>query len=376
MKNNQINILLLFILTLLKFVSTEKRIVCYYGSWATYRPGNGQIKVNDINPYLCTHIIYSFIGLNDDGEVKILDTFNDLTNGGFKNFIGLKKQNSRVKLMIAMGGWSEGSEKYSKVMKSTGLRKKLVSSIIQFTTKWGFDGFDFDWEYPTQRGGSLEDRQNFIKFFKELRESSKKNFIISAAVGAADYLVDTAYDVKNMIKYLDFINLMTYDYHGSWDTVTGHNAPFYLLEHTVMNWLRNGASYNKLVIGIPIYGRTWTLSNSYSHGIQANTLGTGIAGPYTLEKGMLTYLEICESFNYPGWTKLWDEIESVPYAYKDNQWLSYENLKSAKLKAQYVMLLELGGVMVWSIDGDDVFGVCGEGTFPVLNALNHVIKSY
>ncbi|XP_055379610.1 acidic mammalian chitinase-like [Condylostylus longicornis] len=306
MKSSTSIIVFLLLIGIMASARSEKKIVCYYGSWATYRNGNG-------------------------------------------------------KLLVAMGGWNEGSENYSRIMKSYSLRSTLVKSIINFIQTWGFDGFDLDWEYPSQRGGSSDDYRNYISLLKELRESSPRGFIMSAAVGAATYLISSAYDVKNMNKYLDFINLMTYDYHGSWDTVTGHNAPFSSLDNTVSTWIRNGASPSKLVLGVPIYGRTWTLSNSNSHGVGASTSGIGKAGRYTLEKGMMTYLEICEEFHsFRDWAKYWDNREKVPYAFRGNQWLSYDNVQSVQLKAQYVNENSLGGIMVWSIDGDDVYGMDDE----------------
>ncbi|XP_055379611.1 chitinase-3-like protein 1 [Condylostylus longicornis] len=333
-------------------MSSAKKIVGYYGSWATYRNGNGQVKIDNINPSLYTHIIYSFIGADVEGNVQVLDQNNDITNGGLRNFINLKMKNPEVKLLVAMGGWNEGSEKYSQIMSSKCKRSRLVGSVINFVRTWGFDGFDLDWEYPKQRS----DKENYILFLKELRESSPRGFIISAAVGADVSLISTAYDVKNMNKYLDFINLMTYDYHGSWEAVTGHNAPFSCYDATVNNWIANGASPSKLILGIPVYGRTWSLSNPNSNAVGSPANGPGMAGPYSKESGVLTYLEICEEFKAHHWEKCWCVGENVPYAVRGNQWLSYDNEISVESKVKYLKNKNLGGAMLWSLDGDDIKG--------------------
>ena len=101
------------------FTGTPKKMVCYYGTWAVYRPGNGKFDVEDIDPFLCTHIIYGFTGLGTDNKIKCLDPWNDLYDGGGKGalyrFTGLKRKNTALKALVAIGGWNEGSEGYSKV---------------------------------------------------------------------------------------------------------------------------------------------------------------------------------------------------------------------------------------------------------------------
>lgn len=101
-------------------------IFCYFGSWTGWRPGNGKFTVSDIDPKLCTHISYSFIGLSDTGSVNILDG-GDL----FPSFINLKMINPNVKLLVSMGGWNQGSEVYSNVKKkSTKYLNKYIPNNL------------------------------------------------------------------------------------------------------------------------------------------------------------------------------------------------------------------------------------------------------
>lgn len=107
-----------------------EKVVCYYGTWAAYRHGNGKFGVENIDPYLCTHIVYSFLGISPDGSLKILDEYLDLEEnwgrGNIKKFVNLKKTNPKLKLMIAVGGWNEGSLGFS----SVGLFKNAVSLLV------------------------------------------------------------------------------------------------------------------------------------------------------------------------------------------------------------------------------------------------------
>ena len=96
-----------------------KKVVCYYGTWAVYRPGDGKFDVEDIPINLCTHIIYGFTDLGTDNTIALYDPWNDVTDGGGKGallrFTGLKRLNPNLKTLVANGGWNAGSTKYSKV---------------------------------------------------------------------------------------------------------------------------------------------------------------------------------------------------------------------------------------------------------------------
>ena len=95
-------------------------MVCYYGSWAAYRPANGRFDVENIDPFLCTHLIFGFAGLRPyDNAIYALDPYNELCEnwgrGAYERFTGLKKINPTLKTLLAVGGWNEGSRKYSQV---------------------------------------------------------------------------------------------------------------------------------------------------------------------------------------------------------------------------------------------------------------------
>lgn len=138
----------------------------------------------------------------------------------------LKSKNPDLKVTLAVGGWNEGSLNYSTMAQSPDTRRKFINSVVQYVSKYNFDGFDLDWEFPGTRGGRKEDKENFVALVKELKEELKKGqWILTAALGAAPDTIESAYDVPEISKYLDLIHLMCYDYHGSWDRKVGSNAP-------------------------------------------------------------------------------------------------------------------------------------------------------
>ncbi|EDW91309.1 chitinase-3-like protein 1 [Drosophila yakuba] len=375
--------------------NSSKNVVCYQGTWSVYRPGQGKFGVEDIDPFLCTHLIYAFLGIEETGQLRVIDAYLDLEEnsgrGNIKSFNALKLKNPVLKTLVAVGGWNEGSKRFSLVARDPLKRAKFVDDVVRFLQRHGFDGLDLDWEYPGQRH-SLEndDRSNYITFLKELKEGLEPfGFLLSAAVGSAQFSAEISYDIPAIVPYLDLINVMAYDLHGPWDKVVGINAPLYAAESdasdstgrqqqlnvdaVVKYWLLAGAPAEKLILGVPFYGRSFTLANAEDNQPGAPHIGKGIAGNFSREPGVLGYNELCEMMKLEEWTQKWEATQQVPYAYRQRQWVGYEDPRSLALKAQYVMDHHLGGIMVWSLESDDFRGTCGQQPFPLLHEINRVL---
>lgn len=371
----------------------QKQVVCYWGTWANYRPEEGKFTPEHVDPSLCTNLIYSFAGLDTSSwTIKTLDAWMDLEDNyglaGFKKATDLKYGNPHLKVTLAIGGWNEGSEKYSEMSKDPERRRSFVNSAVIFLKKYNFDGLDLDWEYPGKRGGKPEDKKHFIELIKDLHAVfQKEKLLLTAAIGAAAGTIDVAYDVPAMYKYLDFVHVMCYDYHGKWDKKTGHNAPLYPrprepasdlalnVEYTLAYLLKKGAKREKTVLGVPLYGRAFTLLNPNSNLMGAPAKTTSFQGPYTREDGFMGYNEIClEAMDEQApWTRVWDEYHMAPYMYRGDSWMSYDDEESLRYKANFAYDQGLAGVMTWSIDTDDFLGVCNGPKFPLLRTLNNAL---
>ena len=148
-------------------------------------------------------------------------------------------------------------------------------------------------------------------------------------------------------------------------------------EASINAWIELGAQPEKLVLGLAMYGRTFTLKTKKLTAINAPSKSAGESGPYTQAPGFLSYFEICNLMKNEGWSKEWNDEQKIPYAYKDDQWVGFDDPESIKLKCEYAVKRKLAGAMIWSLDLDDFTGnFCSEGKYPLLRSIKTTFDKY
>ncbi|RMZ93814.1 putative chitinase 3, partial [Brachionus plicatilis] len=351
----------------------RKLVVCYYTNWAQYRQGDGKFQPEDVDVNLCDMVIFAFAKLEGDKIVPF--EWNDLSTswlpGMYDRTINLKNQNPNVKISIAIGGWNVGSGPFSKMVADDNMRSNFVRNAVEFVKKYRFDGLDLDWEYPGSReGSSPNDKVLFTALVKELKKAFiPHGLILTAAVGAGYQTIIDGYEIDKISKYLDYINLMAYDFHGSWEDFLGHHAPLYARKEEVGNqtklnvgwavryWLSQGCPKEKLLVGLALYGRSFTYAEDKNLG--ASSTGPGSKGKYTGTPGILSYYEVCEKMK-EDWIVERNYEQAIPYAYSPNEWVGYDDVVSLRIKARYIKDQDLAGAMFWALDFDDYKGFfCG-----------------
>ena len=252
-------------------------------------------------------------------------------------------------------------------------------------------GLDLDWEYPKCwqvdcSAGPSSDKQNFAAWIKELHQALRpKGLLLTAAVSPSNKVMDEGYDIPALDRYLDYVSVMTYDYHGQWDKQTGHVAPMFQHEedtniyfntnYTVHYWLQGGLRKSKLIMGMPMYGQSFTLESASKNSLNSRTYGGGSAGQFTKARGFLAYYEICDLVLNQGWTVVNDPSGSMgPYAYKGAQWVAFDDAKMIRFKSRYIKEMGLGGGMIWALDLDDFRNVCGCESHTLLKTINRELR--
>ncbi|XP_045614101.2 acidic mammalian chitinase [Procambarus clarkii] len=371
---------------------TECVVVCYLESWAVYRSGNGKFDVGDIDTRICSHLIFAFAGLNSTGQIQVLDPFHELCeNGGecaYDRFTALKEQNPALVTLLSVGGWNEGSTNFSKVAGDPALRKTFVDTSLALLKEHGFDGIDIDWEYPTQRGGVPEDKENFVTLLSEFREAlHAENMTLTAALAGGKFVIDEAYDIPGIAEQVDIANIMTYDFHGVWENFVHHASgltaysadtdsnTFLNADFAITYWIEGGMPSTKIAMGVPLYATCWTLDDPTQTDYYSPASNPGQPGPWTESEGTLAINELCysQTAEPDAWVIETAAGMNEPHTYRDSQWCSYENRTSAGIKANYAKNHNLAGVMVWSIDMDDFQGNCYSRTFELTRIMFEVL---
>lgn len=320
----------------------------------------GALSAGQIDATRLTRINYAFANIQDGRMVA--GSASDAQN--FALLRSLRNANPSLTVLVSVGGWL-WSTNFSDMALTRKSRAVFEDSVMQFLTRFDLDGLDIDWEYPGMPGAGHpfrpEDKQNFTALLKELRErfdaSARRGrrLYLTVAMGASDEVIANT-EMQKVQRYVDTVNLMTYDYYepGS-ESITGNHAPLYAdpadpkgasSADTVRAFEKAGVPAEKILLGVPFYGHEWGQVKDQNHGLFQ--VGKPVPGANA------SLNAIASTMIGHGFTRYWDEASKVPYLYNPQQqiFVSYEDPESLKLKCQYVRSQKLAGVMFWEYFGD------------------------
>ncbi|XP_064614268.1 acidic mammalian chitinase-like [Liolophura sinensis] len=338
-------------------------LTCYYPGYLDI------VTPTELDPHLCTHLIYAFAYVKDG----LIAPASDVEESKYRNLILLKEKNPDLKVLLSVQG------SLSPVVKQKSERERFSRDIVALLQNFGFDGLDVNWEYPTP-----VEKEGFLMLLQEIRRASDgSSLILTAAVPAYRHLIQTCYDAPKMAEVVDSVHLMTYDLHKAEPRnlgVTAFNSPLYAprddptfdsMESATRAWEEMGMPKHKIIIGIPAYGITFTLMNSSNHGFHAPVSGPGTPGKVLYTTGYYSYTESCWLLAN-GATRVVDTITQTPYMFLDTLWVSYDDVESVAKKSKWIRQKRYGGAMVWNLQLDDVTGACTGTTFPLLKTIKRV----
>ncbi|MFI2346796.1 glycoside hydrolase family 18 protein [Streptomyces sp. NPDC019443] len=386
--------------------------VGYFTQWGVYGR-DFQVKDMDTSSQAArlTHINYAFGNVSSDGKCftgsvpgeadawadyarpldaadsvdGVADTAEQPLAGNFNQLRELKAKHPGLKVLISLGGWS-WSTHFSDASRTPASRKAFVSSCIDLYIKGNlpvdgarggagaaaglFDGVDLDWEWPGSAGDTdtvyrPEDKQNFTALVREFRtqldtlgKKGRKHYELTAFVPTAPAKIDAGFEVRKIMRDLDFVNLQGYDFHVSGEKTTAQQSALYArgdfsVDQTVRDWQRRGAPARKLVMGMPFYGQGWT-------GVTGGGDGLGrpatAPAPATWAAGYEDYKALKKLADSGTYTLHRDRRGGHAWLFDGTTLWTYDDPQVLRAKTSYIREHGLGGAMFWSLDGDTADG--------------------
>ena len=330
-------------------------VIAYVGGF------RGLINADSIAVEKLTHINYAFVDIRD-GQAWLHNEHNDTIN--FSRLNAARRRNPALKILISIGGWS-WSKHFSDAVLTDSSRRLFAASAAGIVAAYGLDGVDIDWEYPGMPGDNNgfrpEDKENYTLMFKALRERldsltqiNGRSYQITTAVGASDeFIRHTSMDSAS--RYLDYINVMSYDFKESGSNLSGHHTNLMTssddpghrsADHAIRAFEAAGVPAAKIVIGVAFYGHGWKMQSADNHGLFRPSVAPFRVGGYTYIKDSLV--------DHQGYQHYWDRKAKAPYLFqpRDKIFISYDDERSVKGKCKYTKKNHLAGVMFWEYFGD------------------------
>ena len=374
------------------------RSVLYYGDWSIYK-GQGNFYPSKIDANLISHLIFAYIDLDSNGDLVLYDEYADFQiitlpelegikygepYGGVIGAISiLKVNNPHLKIGISVGGKTTCSENFSQVAKDKVKRQNFANNIAKFINYIGYDFVDIDWRYPTTIKEEDPDfTENFTLLLKEIRnelnllEKNRILYELSITMPSSPTLMDKI-EYDKVLQYVNFVNMITYDLNGAWNSYTAHHTPLYTNEaynpntmpeaqfsiDSCISYLEqtygNTIDMKKIVIGVAPYTRGWR--GVKDDGLDKDNPGLyATANPNSVKSADGTNSGIYGFYELPTLIKQFDLLEyfdntaKAAYYYSPNNgyFFSCDNEESVAAKGKYVKEKELGGLVSWMASYD------------------------
>ncbi|KAM0939116.1 putative chitinase [Dioscorea sansibarensis] len=325
---------------------------------------------SSINFSYFTHLFYAFIPLDPATFQLSISPFHHIWLTNFTTTI--HSQAPPLSALISIAGGSFNRTVIANLVSNQTSRATFINSTISIALQYNLDGFDFDWEFPA----NPEQMANLALLYKEWRAAitcllpRKVLLLTSSVYFSPDFflsVVPRSYPVAVMAETLDWINAMCFDYHGWWNTSeTGLHAALYDPEKNISTsfglgtWISEGMPAKKVVLGMPLYGRTWELKDSEEHGVGAPAVSVG---PGKGGRGIMVYGAIVRFNDEENATVVLDEERVAVYSYAGKSWLGYDDEWSVRKKVEYGMNMGFGGYFLWALGFDYNWTLSQTGLF-------------
>lgn len=343
------------------------RVIGYYNSAAASRSCDGMAPYA-VPQGVYSHIYFAFGSIDPDSfEVIPTETSDERL---YPQLAALQMRDPDQELWLSIGGWDFSDSDQPTATTFSDLcaadsdkQEAFFKSLINFMGTYGFTGVDIDWEYPAagDRNGRDEDYDNYPTFLASLKKALDDYKYGLSITLPTSYWYLQHFDLKSMESSVDWFNVMAYDLHGTWDIEDVWTGP-YLDAHTNLTEIKSALDLlwgvdvkpSKVNLGLAFYGRSFTIESSSCTKPGCQYLSAGTKGNCSQSAGILFNSEIKALIDDQNLTStLYKDAAVKTITWDTDQWVSYDDEDTWKLKAEYAKSVCLGGVMVWSIDEDD-----------------------
>lgn len=343
-------------------------MIGYVEAWAFTRRGCANRDLSAVRVDSLTHVYASFAYIAPNTyEVYPMRTVNE---EAFFNLTNLKQKAPGLKVWIALGGWSYSDNEtdtqpvWGDMASTQAKREKFLDQLEKFMLYYGFDGVDYDWEYPgaTDRGGKPRDGPNYVELLKATRQrfaSVGRGWGISFTAPSSLWYMKH-FNIEDMMPHVDWVNLMTYDLFGSWDKesnwigpkVYGHTNLTVIKDALNLLW-RNNVPANQVNLGLGFYGRTYRLLDPKCDKPGCGFEDAGRAGQCSGQGGYMSYQDIATVRKMSNPHVVTDRKDAIKYfRYDTNQWVSFDDEETLRWKVEFANEQGLRGLFIWAVTQD------------------------
>ena len=327
--------------------SSPKRLLGYYPEWSKYNNPPYTYSSAQIPYQQLTHIAHAFVLLDAKADGTL-----DVPSGFVEPDLISKAHAAGVKVLVSIGGGGGGQGgRFNKMAGVEASRQAFVKNVHAFLTQNGYDGVDIDWEVPNAR-----DMLNCTTLMQELRnELPAGQWVISMATSADPRSYGNGFDIPALAPLLDFINVMTYDFTGSWAGYAGLNSPLY---EDPADPIQSGSVKNSMDLYANTYGVPPSHLNigSAFYGYVFEGVDALWAACGSCNSGQRNYGDYIEGLLHSSaWQKGRDKSAKSPYLVNSNslEFITYDDKASTSMKTRYIMKQRgFGGVFMWELSAD------------------------
>lgn len=376
--------------------SVEAPLLCLYDRNTERKKEPVQYQLlKHLPARFCTHLVYGFVSpldLNNGSSGGASQAGSEAdADRRIRQMVQLKQVYPTLRVLVGVGGPKVDSKSFSDELITEGRREHLAQRSVRWMRARHLDGMHVQWMYPGEGNGRPSDRENFPKLLAQLRKAFKtesSRWHLTLYLPHEDERVDRGYELRNALHSVHYAVMGSFGY-----VEPGHaevtsplynrppaadgRSPINSVHELVVLLEDRGAPRSKLLLAVSASGYSYALARADTD-VRAPLRGgdgRGQPGPFSLTPGRMAYFEICYNVYRNSWARVFDAATSCPYAYRGQEWVTYDDADSVRAKVAFLRNQTLAGAALVDVAADDYMGMCGPRNV-LARTLRSALKHY